>query len=373
MLTKLLITFAIIFTFISASYAQESDLKMKYVNQEFRPLGYENLQTQALLPTSDTFNGGFNKLIDYVLPSPYQENAGSCLFMSHTGVIETILNKKSKGKNFDLSERYLMNLAKANVGSSKINNWRTDTIFRSNETRKAYFNKDFRYTKGHYKIKNGTRIQAHQSDEKAIYGIKYNWVIAHQNIKATPIKLPTFSREILFADKDENQWNVNVAPKDIVKKIKAALVKRESPVLVIYNHHGFWHANFILGFNDNASSDGCKFVSTFKDNMYNRATEIDEEAREATSSKEKRKLERKAAKFRSRGLNVDNAYHANGGCRERGVFYVRDSIYPQENMPLYDYDKSKEGEEKHLNAPIIVREYEWVERLANHVIQIYAN
>ena len=363
------------FITISSTYAigvnEESDSKMKYVKQEFKPEGFDNIDTEALLPSEDTFKGGYNKLIPYVLPSPYQENAGSCLFMSHTGVIEVLMNQKLNTNKIDLSERYLMNLAKDKVASEKVKNWRTDTIFRSNAKLKSYLNKDFRYTKGFYKVVNGKRVKANEQEQGATYGIKYNWVVDYKNIKANAVKLPNFQREVIFKDKDENQWNINGAPKNIVSLIKTAIRKRNAPVLVIYNHHGFWHANFILGFNDKASSDGCKFVSTFEESMNKRADEIVEEANQAQTSKEKEKLLRKAAKFRKRGKEVNDAYLANGGCRGKGIFYVRDSIYPQESMPFYDYDLERQGEEKNLNAPIIVREYEWVERLANHAIQIY--
>ena len=44
-------------------------------------------------------------------------------------------------------------------------------------------------------------------------------------------------------------------------------MKRKAPVLVIYNHTGFWHAVTVVGYNDNADNEGCPFVSTFKDKM----------------------------------------------------------------------------------------------------------
>lgn len=325
----------------------------------------------AYIPISkDSFKGGFNDLLEFVVPAPYQGNAGSCLFMSHTGVVEWWMNKLAGYNKYDLSERYFMNLQKDGVGASRVLNWKTDTIERLNTTRRIYTNDDFRFTKGWYVLKNGSRRPAFPNQDKAKYGEKFNWIVDYQNLKVPGLRIPKFKREVIFADPADNQWNVNVAPKDIVAKIKKALKINKAPVLMIYNHTGFWHANLIVGYNDNASTQGCPFVGNYNLRMNNRADEIVKEASEATSEREKRKLLRKAKRFRKRGQNVHDAYIANGGCSSKGVFYVRDSIYPNKNMPLYDYDLSNTYEEEHLNAPVILREYEWAERVSNHAIQI---
>ena len=193
----------------------------------------------------------------------------------------------------------------------------------------------------------------------------------YQDIDAKMVKLPEFQREIIFRDPSDNRWNVTTAPKDIVTRIKSALKKRNAPVLVIYNHIGYWHANLVVGYNDNADSKGCPFVSNYDRLMNKRADEIAEEANEAQTEKEKKRLLRKAKKFRKRGNQVQVSFDSNGGCKNKGTFYVRDSIYPNESMPLYDYDLSKVGEEKHLNSKVILREYEWAENLLNHAFQIY--
>lgn len=330
--------------------------------------------SKALLPDNQSYLGGYNNLLPFIMPSPSQENAGSCLFMSHTGIVEVLLNKRAKTKKYDLSERYFMNLQKSEVGNDKIANWRTDTIERLNVDSKMYSNDQFRYTKGFYKIKGNRRAPAIEGEEGAKYSIKYNWIVELDKLtNKMPISLPTFGREVLFADPDQNQWNVNTAPKNIVQLAKDAIKKNNSPLLVIYNHHGFWHAVMVAGYNDNASSDNCKFVSSYEAKMNERADEIIKESTEETDPKIIAKLKRKALKFRKRGNDVQTEYENNGGCRGKGVFYVRDSIYPNKDMPLYDYDKTKTGEEENYNSTVILREYEWLERLSNHVVQIYAN
>ena len=52
-------------------------------------------------------------------------------------------------------------------------------------------------------------------------------------------------------------------PEKTVAAIKAALMKNKAPVQIIYNHYGYWHANLIVGFNDNGDNDDCRFVRDF--------------------------------------------------------------------------------------------------------------
>jgi len=334
----------------------------------------ESVLTKALLPTNDSYLGGYNELLPFVMPAPYQDNAGSCLFMSHTGALEVLMNqkkKRSQNTKLDLSERYFMNLQKLGIGDDLISNWRTDTIYRLNKTGKTYLNKRFRFTKGWYKTVNGKRVPAEAEEEGAFYGTKYNWITDLGSLSKTPkISLPKFEREVIFADPSENQWNVGTAPKDIATRIKNAIRKNKAPVVVIYNHVGFWHATLVVGFNDYASTEGCPFVSQYNEKMNNRADEIVIEADETEDLSKKKKLLRKAAKFRKRGNAVQSSFTKNGGCKSTGVFYVRDSIYPNEEQPLYDFDLNNEGEEEHLNAPVILRSYAWAEQLSNHAVLI---
>lgn len=330
--------------------------------------------TKAITPSKDSFIGGFNDLLKYVLPAPDQENAGSCLFMSHTGNVEWWYSKLSKDQRTserrNLSERYFMNLSKEGLDDD-LDYWPTDMIYALNKRGEIYKNSDYRYTKGWYKKVNSVRVPAKKDEEGAKYGISYSWMSMYQDIKAPMVKLPEFKREVIFKDPSANRWNVTTAPKDIVSKIKKALHKRNAPVLVIYNHVGYWHANLIVGYNDKTDSKSCPFVSKYDELMNKRADEIVEESLETKDEAKKKKLVRKAKKFRKRGNQVQVSYDNNGGCKGRGVFYVRDSIYPNENMPKYDYDLSTEGEETHLNSEVILREYEWAENLLNHAIQIY--
>lgn len=365
----------LLFSFLSVSILASSFITgTKFPNQNEKDEQHLSpVSSKALLPDNNDFNGGFNYWLPYMMPSPYQENAGSCLFMSHTASTEVLLGHKM-GRKVDLSERYLMNLAKADVGHDLVGNWITDTIYRLNATKETYANVDFPYIKGWYRYENGERVFSEPQAQDAYYGVHANWVVALNELNPKKaISHNGFKRKILFEDPKGNRWNVGTAPKDIVKTVKRALDSKEGPVVVIYNHTGFWHAVMVGGYNDNIDNKGCPFVSNYKTSMYNRATEIDQEADQAAQNgdaSEESRLRGKARLFRKRGDTVERSYAKAGGCNGKGAFYVRDSIYPQQGGPLYDYDTTREGEEQPLNPNVILREYEWLEHIANHAIQI---
>jgi len=325
------------------------------------------------LDQENPLTGGFNDLIPFIMPTPYQEDAGSCLYMSHTGVVEWWMNKLNNlqgDERVDLSERYFMSLKTERIGQENINNWRTDNIYRLNKAGLIYKNEDYRYTKGHYKKVDGTRIATDENDEEGKYGTRFNWISYRDQLDPEKAFVaPKFKREVILVDKEQNQWNVATAPLNIADQVKEALVKNRAPVLVIYNHQGFWHANIVYGFNDNTKHE-CPFVTSFKPYMDKRAVELRESALKAKTEKRKKSLLKKAAKFELRGNKVQKRFEEIGGCSTKGAFYVRDSIFPNEEMPIYDYDLNKEGEEKHLNSTLVLREYEWLTTSANHAIQI---
>ncbi|MGI4993154.1 hypothetical protein ACRXCV_11015 [Halobacteriovorax sp. GFR7] len=319
--------------------------------------------------------GGFNELMKYVVAAPSQEDAGSCLYMSHTGVVEwwyNRLNNLEGDKKINFAERYYMSLKTNKTNQEEIENWRTDNIRRINKSSVMFSNQDYRFTKGNFKKVEGKRVVTDANDEDGSYGTQFNWIDLTDSIdkNAVEFKLPKFKREVLHVDADKDQWAVAKAPADIVERIKKALHKRNAPVLVIYNHKGFWHANYIFGYNDNADTKGCPFVSSFKPHMEEKRDYYLEKAEKTKSETWRKKYLANAEKVMAKGNAVQKRFE-EVGCASKGVFYVRDSIYPNENMPKYDYDLVKEGEEDFLNAPLIAREYAWVQTTLNHAIQIY--
>lgn len=356
----------LILSFIAPSFlnAQISDLKVSQL--------YSFEQKNQPDRSIETFEGGFNELIPYVQPSPAQGDAGTCLFMAHNGVLEWWLNKLNQpAQPIMLSARYFINLSTGDVGSGMVANWKTDTGLRLNQERVFFDNESFRFTKDWYKWDEEQRTPALANEPGANYGPSYNWITELDRLGAPDYTIPEFTRDVLFADPASNQWNINVAPRDIVDQVKHALITKKAPVMVMYNHYGYWHVSVILGFNDQASSRDCPFVSGFPRYKLEQAQYYRELAANEADEVEKARLLKRADDFERRGRTIKAAYDERGGCKGKGVFYVRDSLYPNTRMPLYDYDLKTSGEEEHLNAPLIFREYEWLELLSNHVIQIY--
>jgi hypothetical protein len=326
--------------------------------------------------------GGFDELVPYVLASPNQEDAGSCLYMATTGIAEWWLARlnpqlsRNPDGPVDLSERYLMNIAGIDENSTKLENWRTDSIYLfNNNTQKSHLNKNYRYTKGWYKNSGTTNIlqAAEPNSPGAQYGTSFNWIPQLESIKAQNVRLPRFSREVLFADPENNQWNIGVAPQNIVETVKAKLIEKRAPVLVIYNHHSYWHAVYVIGFNDAMDNGNCAYTERFRERVVERISELEEAARNAKTDDERKTYEQRAERSREAQTKIETAYQNGGGCTStKGVFYVRDSIYPDENGPVYDYDSSLTGEEGPYTKKIVFKEYDWLRYFANHVVVVTA-
>jgi hypothetical protein len=349
------------------------------------------LRTQQSIGMPETLNsflnstnplGGFDNLVPYVLASPDQEDAGSCLYMATTGIAEwwlarlnPQLSRRPNGP-VDLSERFLMNMAGIDENETKLKNWRTDSIYLfNNNNQKSYLNRDFPYTKGWYKnsaISNNLE-PATPNATGAEYGTSFNWISQLDKITAPSIRLPHFSREVLFADPENNQWNIGVAPPNIVEMVKAKLIEKRAPVLVIYNHHSYWHAVYVIGFNDNIDNGSCAYTERFRERVGQRVVELEEAARNAKTEEERKTYEQRAQRSREAQTKIETAYANGGGCTSnKGVFYIRDSIYPDENGPLYDYDPNSAGEERPYTKKIVFKEYDWLRYFANNVVVVTA-
>jgi len=321
--------------------------------------------------------GGFSSLVPYAIASPDQEDAGSCLYMSLTGIAEWWLARlnpklsRSHDGPIDLSERYLMNLAGREEDENTVDNWKTDSIFLYNNAGQGVRNSAYRFTKGWYTIdSSGDPKPARAGARGAEYGTMFNWIDKTRTIRSGFVKLPEFDREVIFADPAGNQWNTGVMPADIVDRVKAKLLARQAPVNVIYNHFGYWHAVNIVGFDDAADSKGCGFVTQFDQYMPREAASLRREASTTKDSKEKADLLAQADKFERLGKKFHDAYTAGGGCSGKGMFYVRDSIYTDSSAP-YDFDPSDTDGRGSYSKTIVLHEYEWLRYMANHATQIF--
>lgn len=302
---------------------------------------------------------GYTELLPYVLRSPNQDEAGSCLYMSLTGVVEMWLARlhpeisREPDGPIDLSERYMMNVSNELSNSNEIKNWKTDSIYLFNLAGQGVRNVDYRFTKGWFKQdSDGDYVKAKPHSRGSEYGAQYNWIDDRAQMEVVgTVKLPTFRRNVLFADPASDQWDTGVMPDDIVERIKSALVKNRAPVQVIYNHFGYWHSTIIVGFDDDGDNQNCQFVHAFLRYM-----------KRPGDPKKKLAYERAQA-----------AYERGGGCHPRGIFYVRDSIYADKKGPVYHYDIDDPSHDAPYAKSVVMLEYDWVRYMGNHAIQILAN
>jgi hypothetical protein len=309
-------------------------------------------------PVNPAPRSGFTDLLPYALPAPDQLDAGSCLYMSLTGIAEWWLAKlnpltpRNSDGPLDLSERWLMNAAGDSRATVGVHEWKTDSVYIFNNIREVALNTAYRFTMGWFTETNDEYIPSREGIPGAKYGEQYNWIDERTHAGPERVELPKFERTIIFAEKGLTQWDVGVAPDDLVQKIKWALMRNRAPVQVLYNHLGYWHATIILGFDDQKSTEGCKFV---------------EESRAYFKSKEG------LSKNSHTTEALEDSVKRRGACNPQGVFFVRDSIYGNSSQPEYVYDatNAKRGKGRY-SAKFVDLEYAFVTHLANHALQITA-
>jgi hypothetical protein len=339
--------------------------------------GTEAVRVSALTALPSAKLAGFTELLPFALRAPNQGEAGSCLYMSLTGIAEWWLARlhpelaRDPEGPIDLSERYLMNVAGLEEGSNGVDNWKTDSVYLFNRAGGAPRNVDYRFTKGWYvRDSGGNVVAANRNAEGAQYDENYNWVDEIPS-KAQLVPLPKFQRTVLFADPASNQWNTGVMPADIVDRIKTALRTNKAPVHVIYNHFGYWHATVILGYDDEGDNQNCKFVNRFMLYMEKQAADLRAQAAAEADSAKKEALLKRALKSETAASGTRNAFERGGGCH-KGYFYVRDSIYGDPQGPIYHYDPANPSADSPYVKPVVMLEYDWVRTMANHATQITA-
>jgi len=306
--------------------------------------------------TSDT---SYNKLERFILEAPNQADAGSCLYMANTGAMEIILNQTTNKEikhdgDTDISERYLMNAD--NYAESVIDYTMTDLIRTFNFNEGALLNKDYPFTVG-WVLKNasGQRTASAEGVEGAFQTAEYNWINElPDNWKEMLIPTPKVGRTLLFLDPDLNSnsiWNVGLMNEDLIERIKYELRTKNAPVVVIYNHYLVWHTDVIVGYDDNVGFDSeCPLV---KDSIET----YREKGRDSYADK------------------IEAHMASEGGCREYGIFYVRDSIYDgDDDSGMYYYGGTDVNDSEYYDwysKKIIYHSYDWVKYLGNHVYSIH--
>ncbi len=325
--------------------------------------------------------GGFDELLPFVLASPDQLDAGSCLHMSITGMAEWWLARMHPSMSrepdgpLDLSERLTMNEAGYEEDAAGLANWRIDAIYLFNRMRgRAVHNRDYRFTKGWYvgSFHDGTAHAAKADEEGAIYDENFNWLDQRAQIQGQRVQLPAFQRIIIHVDQGRDQWAIGGAPVDIAERVKAHLIRNKAPVQVIYNHNGYWHSVYVIGFNDQIDNGNCAWTRDFRRVISERADEFKKNAERAATPGEHDYWQIRADRAARTSGQIENLWEQRGGCSStRGAFYVRDSIYPDADGPSYDYDQNRKGEESPYSRKIVLKEYDWLKYFANHVVQVY--
>jgi hypothetical protein len=133
--------------------------------------------------------------------------------------------------------------------------------------------------------------------------------------------------------------------RDIIERIKYELDTKHAPVIVVYNHYLYWHSNVIVGYDDERETGDCPMVRSSLDYFDQQGA-------------------------RSYAYKVESHMEEQGGCIDRGVFYVRDSIYDGDDEPSYNYSEEYDFTDKYSDR-IVALSYDWVVYLANHIYSVH--
>ena len=328
------------------------------------PAAYDGLAPQPIVtlaisvmprPSDEpqTYGQSDETLVDYVLASPNQFDAGSCLFMTTTGAMELLMHQHTDlgsveyNGDTDLSERFLMT-AYQDVPNSTIRYWLTDTVYTYNHFGGSMLNRDYPFTAGYVRETRNGLVPCDSDDSGAYYSCSYNWFDERpSDWESLMVDTPSIDRTVAFADPERSsssQWNVGLMDDEDVEKIKYMLRTRRAPVVVIYNHYLYWHADLIVGYDDTVSTDGCPMVESSMD-YFN---------------------EEGASGYTQR---IESHMDEIGDCTSQGIFYVRDSIYEGgSDEETYEYSS---GFSEKYSKRIIERTYNWVKYLGNHAYTIH--
>ncbi len=277
------------------------------------------------------FGEYYNDMDPYVLASPNQWDAGSCLFMSNTGAMEILLNQREDPDDIeyegdtDLSERYLMN--GSNYASSVIDYSIIDVAYTYEYNGGSLLNRDFPF-----ECTNSSCYDSNWDN-----GLAGDW-------RDDLVETPEAERTLLFIDPglDQNSvWATGLIDYDVIERIKYELRTKNAPVILIHNYYLYWHAAIIVGYDDTKST-GCGIV---------------------TSSLNYFEQEGATAYVN----DIENHMEDLGGCSDRGVFYVRDSIYDGDDEPIYDYGPWND----YYSDRIIEYTYNWALFMGNHAYSIH--
>ena len=180
----------------------------------------------------------YTELLPFVQESPDQGDVASCLYMSTTGAIELLLNQKynirypQKGEIFDISERFTINLP-GSQGSS----WHLTAL--------SKLNKNWAIAESDLPFNAWT--ESGEVDRSM-------WRRPANFYSLPRMKIDnTFKAKRLFIR--GKRYAKYVVQNGDIELVKKALVEKNAPVLINYNHDGWWHMINIVGYDDNAKGE----------------------------------------------------------------------------------------------------------------------
>ncbi len=324
------------------------------VTLRLAPAGWDS--SWELLPVDGEELRANTELVDLTLASPNQYDAGSCLFMANTGAMEILLNQHTALDaidylgDTDLSERYLMN-ASDYTTRAQMSYSITDVTYTYDAFGGSLLSRDYPFIADYLReTSSGGLVEADPDDEGAFFTCYANWLDGlPDDWQETLTVTPDVERSVIFLDPDLDSssiWNVGIMDWETIERIKHELDTKKAPVVLVYNHYLYWHANIIVGYDDSIDSDGCPMV-------------------ESTLSY-----------FQQQGYNsyvsrINSRIDELGGCSDQGVFYVRDSIYSG-GITEQDYTYSEEyGFSDKYSKRITQLSYNWAVYLGNHAYSVH--
>jgi C1A family cysteine protease len=184
----------------------------------------------------------FTELLPFVQQAPDQGETNTCWFVASTGAMELLLNKKDSitnpvpgGKN-DLSESFLIWQKNFNDPSSPTKSFIEKVVKNFNWGQAVHIE--------HWPF------NAFMSDGSVNKAVWYK----HPKFNLLPrLQVPQLETVFLFSK--GRKWSTYVLDDLDVQKVKEALVKYQSPVIINYNDNFYWHVVLIVGFDDNLEGE----------------------------------------------------------------------------------------------------------------------
>jgi hypothetical protein len=178
-------------------------------------------------------------LLPFVQEAPDQGDTATCLFQSSTGAVELLLNKKynirhpNKGDLFDISEVFTINHSARYSGS-----WHQMAIPRFNQGW-AISNNDLEFKAFNEDGSNNRGVWRRPRDFYNLPRMQFE---------------EKFQTEKLFV-RGKNRYSKYVVKAKDIELVKRKLVENDAPILINYNHRGWWHMVIIVGYDDDVKGE----------------------------------------------------------------------------------------------------------------------